>query len=99
MATDRPLVLLWIPDPAPYRQGLARAGLDQRVDVVHVPLTETPKPAEHAFWGTEGIMVLPHIGGLHPGRDHIVAELFADNLRRFLAGQPLRETVDRARGY
>jgi phosphoglycerate dehydrogenase-like enzyme len=61
--------------------------------------TTEPLPAEHAFWGTEGIMVLPHIGGLHPGRDHIVAELFADNLQRFLAGQPLRETVDRARGY
>jgi phosphoglycerate dehydrogenase-like enzyme len=44
MATDRPLVLLWIPDSAPYRQGLARAGLDQHVDVVDVPLTETPKP-------------------------------------------------------
>jgi hypothetical protein len=28
-----------------------------------------------------------------------VAELFADNVQRFLAGQPLRETVDRARGY
>ena len=44
MATARPLVLLWINDAAPYRQGLARAGLDQRVDVVHVPLTETPAP-------------------------------------------------------
>ncbi len=61
--------------------------------------TTEPLPAEHPFWGTEGIMVLPHIGGLHPGRDHIVAELFSDNLRRFLGGQPLRETVDRARGY
>jgi phosphoglycerate dehydrogenase-like enzyme len=61
--------------------------------------TTEPLPAEHPFWGTEGIMVLPHIGGLHPERDHIVAELFADNLQRFLAGQPLRETVDRARGY
>jgi phosphoglycerate dehydrogenase-like enzyme len=61
--------------------------------------TTEPLPAEHPFWGTEGILVLPHIGGLHPGRDHIVAELFADNLRRFLAGQPLRETVDLARGY
>jgi hypothetical protein len=30
---------------------------------------------------------------------HIVAGLFADNLERFLAGRPLRETVDRARGY
>ena len=61
--------------------------------------TTEPLPAEHPFWSTEGIMVLPHIGGLHPGRDHVVAELFADNLQRFLAGQPLRETVDRARGY
>jgi len=61
--------------------------------------TTEPLPAEHPFWSTEGIMVLPHIGGLHPGRDHIVADLFADNLQRFLGGQPLREAVDRARGY
>ena len=61
--------------------------------------TTEPLPAEHPFWTTEGILVLPHIGGLHPGRDHIVARLFVDNLERFLAGQPLRETVDRARGY
>jgi phosphoglycerate dehydrogenase-like enzyme len=61
--------------------------------------TTEPLPAEHPFWTTEGILVLPHIGGLHPGRDHIVAGLFVDNLERFLGGQPLRETVDRARGY
>src|SRR5216683_76259 len=61
--------------------------------------TTEPLPAEHPFWGTEGILVLPHIGGLHPGRDHIVAKLFVDNVERFLAGQPLRETVDPARGY
>ena len=61
--------------------------------------TTEPLPAEHPFWGTEGILVLPHIGGLHPGRDHIVAGLFVDNVERFLAGRPLRETVERARGY
>jgi phosphoglycerate dehydrogenase-like enzyme len=61
--------------------------------------TTEPLPAEHPFWSTEGILVLPHIGGLHPGRDHIVAGLFVDNVERFLAGRPLRETVERARGY
>jgi len=61
--------------------------------------TTEPLPAEHPFWVTEHITVLPHIGGLHPGRDHIVAGLFTDNLERFLAGRPLREAVDRARGY
>jgi phosphoglycerate dehydrogenase-like enzyme len=91
--TNTPLVLLWINEAGPYRQELTRAGLDARVEMIHVPLTEEP------FWSTEGITVLPHIGGLQPGRDHIVAALFADNLERFLAGRPLRETVDRARGY
>lgn len=61
--------------------------------------TTEPLPPEHPFWTTEGITVLPHIGGLHPERDRLVAELFVDNLRRFLAGAPLREVVDRARGY
>ena len=30
--------------------------------------TTEPLPAEHPFWGTEGIAVLPHIGGFHPQR-------------------------------
>ena len=66
--------------------------------VLDVFATE-PLPADHPFWVTEGITVLPHIGGLHPERDHIVADLFAENMERFLEGRTLRETVDRQRGY
>lgn len=58
-----------------------------------------PLPSEHAFWQTPGITVLPHIGGGHPDRDKWVATLFTENVRRHLAGQPLKELVDRARGY
>jgi phosphoglycerate dehydrogenase-like enzyme len=58
-----------------------------------------PLPTEHPFWRTEGIMVLPHIGGGHPTRDRIVARLFTENLGRFLEGQPLKELVDRSTGY
>ena len=58
-----------------------------------------PLPVEHPFWTTPGITVLPHIGGLHPERDGVVAQLFVENLKRFLAGQPLLHAVDRARGY
>ena len=58
-----------------------------------------PLPADHAFWGTEGISVLPHIGGLDVHRDEIVAALFADNMGRFLAGEALVALVDRSRGY
>lgn len=60
---------------------------------------QEPLPAEHPFWTTEGILVLPHIGGPHPQRDRIVARLFVDNLGRFLDGKPLKEVVDRQAGY
>jgi len=60
---------------------------------------QEPLPAEHPFWTTEGIIVLPHLGGPHPQRDRFVARLFAENLGRFLDGKPLREVVDRKIGY
>ena len=60
---------------------------------------QEPLPAEHAFWSTEGIIVLPHIGGPHPQRDKFVARLFVENLGRFLDGKPLKEVVDRKAGY
>jgi len=58
-----------------------------------------PLPEGHPFWVTEGIIVLPHIGGHHPQRDKVVARLFAENLARYLDGKPLREVVDRKAGY
>lgn len=58
-----------------------------------------PLPAGHAFWGEERIMVLPHIGGLHPQRDEVVAALLAENMRRFLDAAPITQLVDRKAGY
>lgn len=52
---------------------------------------EEPLPPAHPFWTAPNCVVLPHIGGLHPQRDEAVAAL--------LAGEPLREAVDRALGY
>jgi phosphoglycerate dehydrogenase-like enzyme len=60
---------------------------------------QEPLPKEHKFWTTDGILVLPHIGGPHPNRDSIVARLFVENLRHFLDDQPLKQVVDRAAGY
>ena len=60
---------------------------------------QEPLPAEHPFWRTDGILVLPHMGGSHPQRHRFVARLFVDNLQRFLKGEPLKEVVDRTAGY
>ncbi len=60
---------------------------------------EEPLPTTHPFWTTPGILVVPHMGGMHPERDKVVARLLAENLGRFLDGKPLKEVVDREVGY
>jgi phosphoglycerate dehydrogenase-like enzyme len=58
-----------------------------------------PLPADHPFWSAKNIVVLPHVGGVHPRRDKFVSALFVENARRFADGRPLKALVDRTRGY
>lgn len=60
---------------------------------------EEPLPAAHPLWSHPDVIVTPHIAGFAPGYECAVLELVADNLRRFCAGEPLRNLVDRERGY
>lgn len=60
---------------------------------------EEPLPATDPFWTTENILVLPHIGGGFAGRGSVVADIFAENARCFLDGEPFATGVDRTRGY
>ena len=39
------------------------------------------------------------IGGMHPQREKQSAALVVENARRYLAGEPLTQLVDRVRGY
>jgi glyoxylate/hydroxypyruvate reductase A len=79
---------------------LVAAARDRRIaGAVLDVFTAEPLPAEHPFWTTPRIVVLPHVGGLHPERDALVAALWVENLRRFLDGLPLLQVVDPARGY
>lgn len=78
---------------------IAAAKAGQIAGAVLDVFRQEPLPSDHPFWTTEGIIVLPHIGGGHPQRDKVVAELFVENLGRFLDGKPLKEVVDRAFGY
>lgn len=60
---------------------------------------EEPLPAGSPLWTTPGIVIFPHVGGLHPRRDELVAGLWVENLRRFGADEPQLHVVDRVRGY
>jgi phosphoglycerate dehydrogenase-like enzyme len=70
---------------------LAGAALDVFVD--------EPLPASSPLWEMPNVIVSPHMSGDVVGwRSELVA-LFHDNLTRYLDGEPLRNVVDKARGY
>jgi phosphoglycerate dehydrogenase-like enzyme len=70
---------------------IAGAGLDV--------FAEEPPAAGHPFYDLDNVIVSPHVSGFLPSYDDRCAELFAENLRRYLAREPLLNLVDRARGY
>lgn len=60
---------------------------------------EEPLPKTHPFWKMKNIFITPHVGGPVPHYNHLLTEIFIDNLKRFLAGQPLATIVDKEKGY
>lgn len=58
-----------------------------------------PLPADSPLWSVENLLITPHTAGLTEKLWHRHYELFSDNLRRYLAGQPLRFVVDKQKGY
>lgn len=63
---------------------------------------QEPLPADSPLWqlAQQGKVILtPHIAGGTPNYEQRAAGLFAENLRRFIAGEPLVNQVDFERGY
>lgn len=58
-----------------------------------------PLPAESPLWRMPNVLVSPHRAGDHEGWEADVVSLFVDNLRRFVAGEPLRNVVNVELGY
>jgi phosphoglycerate dehydrogenase-like enzyme len=51
------------------------------------------------LWDRPDVLITPHVSGFHAGHWPRATQLFADNLRRFAAGQPLVNLVDKHAGY
>jgi phosphoglycerate dehydrogenase-like enzyme len=70
---------------------IAGAGLDV--------FEREPLPADSPLWHMDNVIITPHVSGASPAYFDRAIPLFCDNLRRFLAGRPLVNIVDPARGY
>jgi len=74
------------------REGwIAGAGLDV--------FEQEPLPATSPLWAMDNVIMTAHYAGLTPAYDQRALAIFLDNLRRYRAGQPLENVVDKAAGY
>ena len=79
---------------------LARALSERRLAGAAIDVfAQEPPPAGHPLYALDNVIVSPHVSGFLPSYDDKCTDLFAENLRRYLAGAPLLNVVDRARGY
>jgi phosphoglycerate dehydrogenase-like enzyme len=60
---------------------------------------EEPLPQDNPLWKMPNVIISPHISGNTPFYDERAMELFAENLRRYLAGDRLLNPIDLSRGY
>jgi phosphoglycerate dehydrogenase-like enzyme len=58
-----------------------------------------PLPEDHPLWTMERVYLTPHYSGAHPGYQECAGRIFLENLRRYLAGEPLVNVVDKEEGY
>jgi phosphoglycerate dehydrogenase-like enzyme len=79
---------------------LVRALEEKRIagaalDVFH----QEPLPPGHSLWHLPNLFISPHSAGLTPHYDERAASVFAENLQRYLSGEPLYNIVEKTEGY
>lgn len=58
-----------------------------------------PLPPQHPLWKMENVVITPHVASDGELTDQRAKQLFHENLRRFGAGLPLLNVVDKRVGY
>ena len=70
---------------------IAGAGLDV--------FAREPLPPDSPLWDMDNVILTSHYSGSTPHYDERAMEIFIDNLERYKQGQPMRNVVDKQRGY
>ena len=58
-----------------------------------------PLPAGSPFWDLPNVIISPHSAATVAAENGLITDLFMDNIRRWMAGRPLRNLYDRTVGY
>ena len=60
---------------------------------------EEPLPSSSPLWELDNVCITPHIGGVSPRFWERETELIIENARRYLAGAPMLNVVNKQAGY
>jgi glyoxylate/hydroxypyruvate reductase A len=62
-------------------------------------LRNEPPPQDSPLWDMPNVIISPHSASTVPQENARITEIFCDNLRRYLDGEPLRNVLDKERLY
>jgi phosphoglycerate dehydrogenase-like enzyme len=73
---------------------------DGRVGLAVLDVTYSePLAADSPLWDLPNVVIAPHTAAISPHEPRLITELFADNARRLLDGEELRNRVDTVEFY
>ena len=80
--------------------GLVKALDEKRLAGAGVDVTDPePLPSGHPLWKFENVVITPHIAGRSDQDAGRMIHTLVENARRFVAGKPLLNVVDKQKGY
>jgi phosphoglycerate dehydrogenase-like enzyme len=80
--------------------GLVKALDEKRLAGAGVDVTDPePLPKDHALWKFENAIITPHIAGRSDRDAERMVGTIQENIRRFVAGKPMINVVDKKKGY
>jgi phosphoglycerate dehydrogenase-like enzyme len=62
-------------------------------------LPRQPLPDDSELWHLSNVIITPRIGGITSRKWNLLLPIFTENLRRFVAGEPLQNVVNKDVGY
>ncbi len=79
---------------------LVAALKDHRIAGAGLDVTDPePLPSESPLWVMQNVIITPHTSAYTPMADEIRVAVVRENLRRYVAGEPMLSVVDIDRGY
>jgi phosphoglycerate dehydrogenase-like enzyme len=97
--------------PTAYLFNVGRGGLVEESALIHAlqegriagagldVFEEEPLPPSSPLWDLPNVLITPHDAGSSPHSHERFLKLFLENLRRYLAGEPLLNVVNKVIGY